>query len=115
MNTRSEKSIAIIFSVMACYFGFLMQASQLARADSRGELVCKVDGSQDYFKVYLSQRTYSSEQFSHYQLIDGLTVLVVNKVTMRFNRLSSLNLLHTSTMDPNQPPDGMQLFEGVCE
>ena len=77
-------------------------------------MTCKVNGSDDYFIVYEEQLSYSSETFSHYQLIDGLTVIVVNKDTLRFNRLSNLNLLANSTIDPQQPPEQHQLFEGLC-
>ena len=78
-------------------------------------MLCHVDGSDDLFKVYPRQKIYSSEQFIIYQLIDGLTVLVINKQTLRFNRLSNLNLLPQSTLDPAWPPEPMQFFSGTCK
>lgn len=98
--------------VAVCLSGLLVS---VALANEEEGWVCKVNGSEDYFKVYASQRIYASEQFSHYQLMDGLTVLVINKQTRRFNRISNLNLLPHSTMDPNQPPERFQLFHGMCE
>ncbi|KZZ59489.1 hypothetical protein A3762_00465 [Oleiphilus sp. HI0125] len=98
--------------------GFLFISSVLwinhSSAEEQSALICKVDGSDDAFKIYTNQRIYESEQFEHYQLIDGLTVLVVNKDTMKFNRLSNLNLLAHSTMDPSMPPEPHQFFSGEC-
>jgi len=98
-----------IYGLIICLF------SPLAQAGSHNQLICTAGDSQDYFKVYPYQLTYSSDKFSHYQLIDGLTVLVVNKNTMRFNRLSNLNLLQSSTIDPNKPPESYQFFKGICK
>lgn len=89
--------------------------SQPLRSEIQYPLHCWVDGSNDRFDVYPSQLSYTSDSFSHYQLIEGLTVLVVNNKTMRFNRLSNLNLLPHSTTDPTKPPDRFQLFGGLCE
>ncbi len=77
-------------------------------------MVCYVDGSDDQFRVYPRQQVFTSERFAIYQLIDGLTVLVINKQTLRFNRLSNLNLLPTSSLDPEMPPEPYQYFTGRC-
>jgi hypothetical protein len=79
------------------------------------EITCHVDGTDDLFKVYPRQKIFSSNQFSIYQLIDGLTVLIINRQTLQFNRLSSLNLLPHSTLDPELPAESMQFFSGRCE
>lgn len=78
-------------------------------------LICSANDSVDYFEVYPSQLIYSSDSFTHYQLIAGLTVLVVNNQTLRFNRLSNFNLLSRSALDPNKPPSHYQFFSGVCK
>ncbi|MEH6577045.1 MAG: hypothetical protein V7731_08190 [Amphritea sp.] len=88
--------------------------TQAALAVSNDVMTCKVSGSVDYFIVYADQLIYSSDKFLHYQMIDGLTVIVVNKDTMRFNRLTNLNLLPSSTMDPQKPPESHQFFAGRC-
>ena len=84
-----------------------------ARAEP-GEVICYVDGTDDLFKVYPRQQVFASDRFTIYQLIDGLTVLVINKQTRRFNRLSNLNLLAHSTLDPEMPPEPYQYFTGSC-
>lgn len=109
MNHFNIKSMLFIYSLIICLFSPLTQAS------SHDALVCTVSDSRDYFMVYPHQLIYSSDKFSHYQLIDGLTVLVVNKDTMRFNRLSNLNLLQSSIMDPDKPPENYQFFNGLCK
>jgi len=78
------------------------------------EYTCHVDGTDDLFKVYPRQQIFASDQFSIYQLIDGLTVLVINNQTQRFNRLSNLNLLPNSTLDPQMLPEPLQYFTGYC-
>jgi len=102
------------FSFFICNL-IICLLSSLTQADSHNPLICSVSDSRDYFQVYPSQLIYSSDKFSYYQLIGGLTVLVVNKNTMRFNRLSNLNLLQNSTMDPNKSPENYQLFNGLCK
>jgi len=109
MYNSDRKFVLFIYSLIICLF------SPLIQADSHKSFICTVSGSRDYFKVYPHQLIYSSNEFSHYQLIDGLTVLVVNKNTMLFNRLSNLNLLQSSAMDPNKPPENYQLFSGSCK
>jgi len=109
MNYFYRKFMFFIYSLIICLF------SPLTQADSHKPLICTVRDSRDYFKVYPYQLIYSSDEFSHYQLIDGLTVLVVNKNTMRFNRLSNLNLLQSSAMDPNKQPENYQFFSGSCK
>jgi hypothetical protein len=90
-------------------------SSYAVYANKSGEVICYVDKSDDLFKVYSRQLIFESKQFSIYQLIDGLTVLILNKQTMRFNRLSNLNLLAGSTLDPAMPPEPYQYFSGHCE
>jgi len=109
MNNSDRKFEVFICSLIICLFGPLLQAG------SHIPLICSVSGSRDYFKVYPHQLIYSSKEFSHYQLIDGLTVLVVNKNTMLFNRLSNLNLLQSSATDPNKPTENYQFFSGSCK
>ncbi len=92
----------------------LMLVSQPTIADHAGALTCTVDGSRDQFVVYPSQQVFNSEAFSYYQMIDGLTVLVVNNPSLRFNRLSNLNLLPQSTLDPHKPAEKAQFFSGQC-
>ncbi len=98
-------SIIPILSLLVC--------TSSARAEST-EMTCYVDGTDDLFKVYPRQQVFASDRFAIYQLIDGLTVLVINKQTMRFNRLSNLNLLAESTLDPEMPPEPYQYFTGSC-
>lgn len=88
--------------------------SSLANAEA-ADWHCKVEGSNDYFSIYGKQKTFETEQFIHYQLINGLTLIVLNKTTLRFNRLTNLNLLPSSSLDPNQPPEPMQFFSGECQ
>jgi|GEM_PF-2288362 len=109
MKHFDTKFILFIYSLFICLF------SPLTQAGSHNLLICTVSDSRDYFQVYPYQLIYSSDKFSHYQSIDGLTVLVVNKNTMRFNRLSNLNLLQSSSMDPNKPPESYQFFSGLCQ
>ena len=109
MNHSDRKFMLFTYSLI------IYLCSPLIQADSHIPLICTVSDSRDYFKVYPYQLIYSSDKFSHYQLIDGLTVMVVNKNTMRFNRLSNLNLLQRSTVDPNKPPENYQFFNGVCK
>ena len=84
-------------------------------SESHYTYTCTSNNSFDSFKVYPSQLTYASEDFAHFQLINGLTILVVNLKTMRFNRLSNLNLLKHSTLDPNLSPEQYQFFSGSCQ
>lgn len=79
-----------------------------------GSLTCTVDGSRDSFVVYPAQQVFNSAQFSYYQMMDGLTVLILNKRTQGFNRLSNLNLLPHSSLDPHWPAEAPQLFSGHC-
>ena len=89
--------------------------SKALHASPQENLVCSVDGSKDEFSVYPDQLVYASKSFLHYQMISGLTVLIVNRETMRFNRLSNLNLLQHSTLDPKKQPENIQLFNGSCK
>ena len=98
-------------------FNLLILAGWIATAsaDWPSEITCHVDGTDDLFRVYARQQVFDSERFAIYQLIDGLTVLVINKQTRRFNRLSNLNLLPESTLDPEMPPEPYQYFSGLCD
>jgi hypothetical protein len=78
------------------------------------EWLCRVDGTDDQFRVDFSQRIYHNAPFQIFQLIDGLTVLVLNTETRRFNRLSNLNLLAHSSLDPERPAEPVQFFSGLC-
>jgi hypothetical protein len=109
MKLPIKKFMFFCSCLISCLF------SPFTLADTQNSLICTVSDSNDYFKVYPEQLTYSSEIFSHYQLMDGLTVLMVNKNTMQFNRLSNLNLFQNSVMDPNKPPDDYQFFNGFCK
>ncbi|MEH6650139.1 MAG: hypothetical protein V7707_08970 [Motiliproteus sp.] len=71
-----------------------------------GPLNCHVDGSDDQFILYLDQRIYRSEQFDVYALMGGMTLATVSRASLRFNRLTQLNLL--------KQPDRIQWFEGQC-
>ena len=109
MKFSIRKLMFFIAYLIICSF------SPFTPADSHRPLFCTVSDSNDYFKVYPSQLIYSSDTFSHYQLMNGLTVLMVNKKTMRFNRLSNLNLLQSSVIDTKKPPDDYQFFNGLCK
>lgn len=100
------------FLVMAL---ICVSSSKSLQASPHETLICSVDGSNDEFNVYPNQQIYSSDSFLHYQMISGLTVLVVNRQTMKFNRLSNLNLLQNSTLDPRKQPEKIQLFNGSCK
>lgn len=102
------------YGLFLCHLNLCL-CSLTLQANPKHALICSVDGSQDDFKVYSEQLVFTSREFSHYQLIDGLTILVVNHKTMRFNRLTNLNLLPHSTMDPNRPVENYQLFTGSCK
>jgi len=109
MSPSTRRFMFFFYSLVIC---LLIPSAQ---AGSRDPLICTVSDSRDYFLVYPYQLIYASEKFSHYQLIDGLTVLVINKTTMRFNRLSNLNLLPSSAIDPKKPPENYQFFNGLCK
>ena len=114
-------SLVLVLNSLFGKYAIGIQAAMIAcccfsvQADALKEMVCHVDSSDDLFKVYPRQLAYTGEQFNIYQLIDGLTVLIVNTQTMRFNRLSSLNLLPRSTLDPSWPAEPPQFFSGWCE
>ena len=88
--------------------------SSLVYASESEEWLCQVEGSDDRFRVDTSQRIYHNARFQVFQLIDGLTVLVLNNKTRRFNRLSSLNLLSHSSLDPERAAEPAQFFSGLC-
>jgi len=99
--------------MLAALIAVMSGGSLLASSDP--EITCHVDGTDDLFKVYPRQQIFTSNQFSIYQLIDGLTVLIINRQTLQFNRLSSLNLLPHSSLDPELPPEPIQFFSGRCD
>ena len=69
-------------------------------------LVCDVKGSDDRFLLYPEQLILRSQQFEVYALMGGMTLATVSRLTLRFHRVTQLNLLPT--------PDRIQLFEGQC-
>lgn len=109
MKTLLHRTPCLVYMLVASF------ASSPLHATPRLELTCKVSGSNDAFNVYPEDLSYASKSFLHYQLIKGLTVLVVNRDTMRFNRLTNLNLLQHSTLDPKKRAEAIQLFDGVCK
>jgi len=108
LSLKTKNFILWIKAAVACF-------SFSVLADSSSEIVCQVENSDDLFKVYPRQLVFKSDQFLIYQLIDGLSILIINTKTMRFNRLSNLNLLSNSTLDPALPPEPLQFFSGRCE
>lgn len=93
--------------------GFLACSS--AYASESDEWLCQVEGTDDRFRVDTSQRIFHTARFQIFQLIDGLTVLVLNTETRKFNRLSNLNLLSQSSLDPERPAESIQFFSGSCD
>ncbi|WP_210394966.1 hypothetical protein [Motiliproteus sediminis] len=70
-------------------------------------LSCKLQDSDDRFILYPEQLVAQTATHAVYSLMGGLTLAVVQRQTLRFNRITSLNL---------QPrPDRMQLFSGQCQ
>ena len=109
MNCKpSTRICSLLLLVSAQLFGAVALASE------NNALTCLVEGTDDRFELYPRQISYESARFLHYQLIEGLTVIVVNRKTLRFNRLSNLNLLEHSTLDPTRPAEPIQYFTGQC-
>ena len=69
-------------------------------------LLCDVDGSDDRFILYLDQRIYRSANFDVYALMGGMTLATVSRASLRFNRVTQLNLLRQL--------DQIQWFSGQC-
>lgn len=69
-------------------------------------LECRVDGSDDRFLFYPEQRIYQSGEHWVFSLMGARTLGVVHRATLRFNRLTSLNI--------QAVPDRLQLFSGQC-
>lgn len=113
MALKSKSSVIVYLFLPSLVF--IASISLNAQADPSSELLCRVEHTDDVFQVYPNQLIYNSKQFSIYQLIDGLTVLIVNSDTMRFNRISNINLLASSTLDPSWPAEPYQYFTGQCE
>jgi hypothetical protein len=107
--------VAALKSICTILLLLLACSNATVYADSSGEVICYVDKTDDLFRAYPDQLIFESKQFSIYQLINGLTVLILNKQTMRFNRFSNLNLLSGSTLDPEMPPEAYQYFTGRCD
>ncbi len=78
------------------------------------QYLCKLAGSDDYFVLFDHQVSYEGAMFRHYAMLNGLTVIVLNKQTLDFNRLSNLALLPVSTLDINLPAEANQLMSGNC-
>ena len=96
-----------------CVVFWLFGISLAAYATDQ-QLLCKLAASEDYFALYDSQVSYESSMFRHYSMLNGLTVIVLNKQTLGFNRLSNLALLPVSTLDINRPAEPNQLMSGQC-
>jgi hypothetical protein len=109
MNKISHSHPITVGAVM-----LLLATGDLATANDGDRLSCLVDDSDDRFELYPDQLSYRGHNFDHYQLIDGLTVVVVNRRTGKFNRLSNLNLLPHSTLDPSRAAEPIQFFTGRC-
>ena len=90
----------------------LVLVAETALAEA--SLDCRVNGTDDRFIAYPHQRIYRSDSFDYYQLMQGLTVLVVHRQTRQFNRLSNLNLLPSSSLDPQWSAEPYQFFNGQC-
>ena len=84
-------------------------------AATQQHISCKVGDSLDYFTLDSSQQIFASANFTFYQQFDGLTIVALNNHTLRFNRLTNLNLLPNSATDPNAPPQSLQFFSGHCQ
>jgi len=93
--------------------GFSLAFSTIAATQQH--ISCKVSNSLDYFSLDSSKQIFASANFTFYQQFDGLTVVVLNNHTLRFNRLTNLNLLANSATDPNKPPQSLQFFSGHCQ
>ncbi len=109
MSKVSNYLVRVVLLVM------LWWISAPSTAEQGPVMVCQVKGSDDQFLVYPRQKVFNSETFMIYQLIDGMTLLAINRQTLRFNRLSNLNLLPQSTLDPSWPPEPIQFFSGTCK
>jgi len=109
MNISNQKHLLSMPLILGLGLSFSTMAT------TNYTIRCKVSGSLDYFLVDASKHIYASEQFTYYQLIDGLTVLVLNNKTLKFNRITNLNLLANSTLDPNDSPEQRQFFSGRCQ
>ncbi len=107
LNTQIKMSFMAVAMVM------LVQND--SSADTFSAFRCDVDATDDIFIVYPSQLTFKSDRFYIFQLMNGLTVMIINRETGRFNRLSNLNLLPHSTLDPDRPTEPRQFFSGSCE
>ncbi|WP_027859043.1 hypothetical protein [Marinobacterium jannaschii] len=70
-------------------------------------LYCDVRGSDDHFILYSHQIIWSGEHYIFYTLMDGLTIAAVHRPSLRYNRLTNLNL--------HQPGERLQLFSGQCQ
>lgn len=107
-------SILKRYGITLGYILLLIGLNQKSLAADTAELSCDVDGSRDFFELYTEQLSFQGADFWHYQMMGGLTLIVVNRESLRFNRLSNLNLLSSSTLDPNRKPEAVQLFSGQC-
>jgi len=112
MREETMKTTVKVYTFTAV---LLISLSLSVQSDTSVELLCRVDGTDDIFKIYPSQLIFLGKKIMIYQLIDGLTVFIVNTQTGRFNRLSNLNLMPQSTLDPRLPPEPPQFFSGHCD
>jgi hypothetical protein len=108
MNISHQKQVLSLAALLSVGLSFSTMAAT-------GQTIsCKVKDSLDFFNISRSNLIYSGNTFTLYQLIDGLTIIAVNNQTLKFNRLTNLNLLPTSALDPNDPPVSLQFFSGSC-
>ena len=108
----------LIVNLLSLMAGVLLAmsswATQVSEQEADNEYLCKLAGSADYFVLYQRQVSYEGTDFRHYTMLNGLTVIVLNKQSLRFNRLSNLALLSVSTLDINMPAEANQLMHGSC-
>ncbi|WP_426416267.1 hypothetical protein [Aestuariirhabdus sp. LZHN29] len=70
-------------------------------------LRCQIDGSDDIFLFYPDMQTAETEKYLIFQQLKGLVIAVVDKRSLRFNRLTSLNLTDS--------PYPATLLSGQCQ
>ncbi|MDJ0880472.1 MAG: hypothetical protein QNJ56_02380 [Gammaproteobacteria bacterium] len=112
-NNHGRLSPVVFILTMVLILGTL--GPGFSKADVSAPIRCHVTDTDDVFIVYPPQLAFSSDRFYIFQLMNGLTVLIINRDTGRFNRLSNLNLLAHSTVDPFMHREPIQFFSGTCE
>ncbi|RRJ83874.1 hypothetical protein [Aestuariirhabdus litorea] len=79
-----------LFVIICC--ASLLAGCTLLPPQPTPTLRCQLDGSDDIFLFYPSMKMGESDHYLLYQQLKGLVVAVVDKRSLRFNRLTSLNL-----------------------